>query len=251
LLAVSGSTQVHANKKISASQYELINWMQFYYTDPSPNAFPNWLKRLSAEGLLRDEKRQFPFLGFAATIFEANARKVPEWIEGIDALPKKDRKTVYIALWLSNTKESRNLLSDVSRRRLLETRNYFNFQTEHQPPKLNEIDKYWGFLDIQWGWFLASGAKEPVENITSVLTFASFLGSKKKYPEPKTKEEKWAVINERLFQSAMRSLQSNCKTHSRVMEICEEIYEEGTLEHLAQWSLKSILIDVKPDKYKI
>jgi len=253
-LAILGCAQVNKHqvaKKISESQYELINWMTSYYKNPSPNEFPDWLKKLSSKRLLKDEKKQFPFLGFAATVFEANADKVPEWLRIIDSLPKRDRKTVLIALWLSNTKESHNALSDISRKNLLQTRNYFNFQMQQLPPSLNAIDKYWGFLDIQWGRFLASGTKEPIVNITSVLEFASFLGSKNKYPKPKTKEEKWAIINEALFTTALRSLRSNCKMHSKVMEICEQIYEEGSLGRLAQWSLKSILIEMKPDKYTI
>ncbi len=35
------------------------------------------------------------------------------------------------------------------------------------------------------------------------------------------------------------------------MDICEQIYEEGELVRIAQLSLKSILIEMKPDKYTI
>ena len=253
-LAMTGCAQVKKSQvgvKASVSQLELINWMTFYYKKPSPKEFPNWLKRLSSEGLLKDEKKQFPFLGFAATVFAANADKVSEWTRTIDALPQRDRKTVLIALWLSNTEESHNALSDISRKNLLQIQNYFNLQTQRLPPSLDTIDKYWGFLDIQWGRFLASGAKKPIINITSVLELASFLGSKKKYSKPETKEEKWAIINEVLFTTALRSLRSNCKMHPKILEICEQIYEEGKLGRLAQWSLKSILIEMKPDKYRI
>ncbi|MBI9092248.1 MAG: hypothetical protein JEZ12_23795 [Desulfobacterium sp.] len=255
-LTLLGCTPVNKSQvggKVSVSQLELIDWMTSYYKNPSPKEFPNWLKELSSEGLLKDEKKQFPFLGFAATVFEANADQVPEWIRTIDVLPQQDRKTVLIALWLSNTEESHNALSDISRNNLLQTHNYFNLQTQRLqfPPSLDTIDKYWGGLDIQWGRFLASGAKKPIINITSVLELASFLGSNKKYPKPETKDEKWARINEVLFTTAMRSLRSNCKRHPKVLEICEQIYEEGKLDRLAQWSLKSVLIEMKPDKYKI
>ncbi len=248
-LIIAGCTHVgthQAGPKISASQYELIHWMTRYYQNPSPNEFINWLQQLSAEGLLRNEKKQFPFLGFAATVFNINADKVSEWIKVIDSFPKQDKKTILVALWLSDTKESRDALSDTVHKKVLQGHNYFHFDMQQPPPNLNEIDKYWGFLDIQWGRFLASGSEEPIVQIVSILEFASFSGSRKKYPDPKTKEEKWAIINEALYKTAMRSLRSNCKIHPRVLEICEQIYKEKRFSPLAQKSLESILIEMRP-----
>ena len=237
---------------ISDAQLELINWMMFYYKKPLPDDFPRWLKSISAEGMLKDEKRQFPFLGFAATMFAANPVKVPQWMGTIDALPKQDRKTVLISLWLSGTKASRGAISVKSRKKLLRGRNYFNFQTRREPPSLDGINVcYGGFLDIQWGRFFASGSEKPIKNVISVLELAQFIGSRQKYTKPKGEKEKQAVLKEAIFRRAIWSLRSNCQMHSEVLTICEQIYKEGKLSRLARLSLKSILIEFKPDKYKI
>ena len=249
MLGCSQVEKRQVSPQISESQYELINWMTFYYKNPSPNEFINWLQKLSSEGLLKNEKKQFPFLGFAATVFKANPDKVLEWLKVIDSFPEEDRKTVLIALWLSDTQESHDALLDTFHKELLKGHNYFNFDMQLPPPSLNEVDKYWGFLDIQWGRFLASGSKEPIVNIASILEFASFLGSKKKYHNPKNAEEKWAIINEVLYVTAMKSLRSNCKIHSKVLQICEQLYKDKRFDRLAQWSLKSILVEIRPNKY--
>lgn len=238
--------------QISDAQLELTNWMMFYYKKPLPDDFPCWLKSASAEGMLKDEKRQFPFLGFAATVFAANPDKIPKWMGTIDALPKHDRKTVLIALWLSGTKASRDAISVKSRKKLLRGRNYFNFQTRREPPSLDEINVCYGrFLDIQWGRFLASGSEKPIKNVISILELAQFIGSRQKYTKPKGEKEKQAVLKEAIFRSAIWSLRSNCQMHPEVLTICEQIYKEGKLSRLARLSLKSILIELKPDKYKI
>jgi hypothetical protein len=198
LLALSSPAVAQINRsqlssdmstKISDEQLELTNWMMFYYKKPAPNDFPDWIKKASAEGMFKDEAKQFPFLGFVATIFATNADKIPQWVKIIDTLPEQDRKTVLIALWLSGTKFSQDTLLVKSRQRLLNGQNYFNFQTDLKPPSLNDINVYWGFLDIQWGRFFASGSEEPIKNIISVLKFAQFMGARETYPQPKTDEE--------------------------------------------------------------
>jgi len=281
--------------QISDAQLELTNWMMFYYKKPLPDDFPRWLKSASTEGMLKDEKRQFSFLGFAATVFAANSGKVPQWMGTIDALPKQDRKvsysnsvvklknlnfkkikhsninkiffeqinlprnlnrihrkTVLIALWLSGTKASRDAISVKPRKTLLRGRNYFNFQTRREPPSLDGINVcYGGFPDIQWGRFFASGSEKPIKNVISVLELAQFIGSRQKYTKPKGEKEKQAVLKEAIFRSAIWSLRSNCQMHPEVLTICEQIYKKGKLSRLARLSLKSILIELKPDKYKI
>jgi len=240
------------SSQISNEQLELTNWMMFYYKKPVPNEFPNWLKRASAAGMLKEPARQFPFLGFEATVFAMNEDKISLWIKTIDALPEKDQNNVLMALWLSGTKSSQEVLLDKSRQRLIHGQNYFNFQTDATPLILDDIiNTYGGFLDIQWGRFSASGDDKPIRNIVSVLEFAQFIGSRKKFPNPNTDEEKQVVLKEIYFHSAVWSLRSNCKTHPRVLEICEKIYREENIGHLSQIVLQSILSEFKPEKYKV
>jgi len=237
--------------QISDAQLELVNWLTFYYMDPVPDDFPDWLERASAEGMLKDEKRQFPFLGFGATIFAENPDRIPIWMKAIDALPERDRKTVLIALWLSDTRASRAALAERSRKKLLREKNYFNFQSRRRPPHLDELSMdYGGFLDIQWGRFLASGTEMPIKNITSALNYGRFVGSRDSLPRPKTDEEKKAVSKEAIFRSAFWSLKSNCRIHLKVLEICEKLHAEGKLNRFAHLSVKLILDELKPEKYK-
>ena len=240
-----------AANRISDEQLELINWMMFYYRHPKPDEFPKWLNRASAAGLLKDDERQFPFLGFEASIFMMNADKIPQWINFIDALTEHDRKNVLIALWLSDTKTGRSALQVESRRALISSDNYFNFKTDKDIPGMDRIkNTYMGYLDIQWGRFMATGSEKPVRNIISVLEFARYLGSQKKYPHPQTDEEKDCVIKEILFQTAVWSLRGNFQMHPKVLEICKKVYGEKVLNSHAQAALQGLLILFETDKNK-
>jgi hypothetical protein len=150
------------------------------------------------------------------------------------------------------TKQARDALSVRSRKKLVQGSNYFNFDTRREPPGLDEIDIYYGgFLDIQWGRFSASGEEVPIRNIISTLELARFAGARERLPEPRTDEEKRAVVSEIILETALWSLRSNCKTHPRVLEISEKVYGEGSLSRLARFCLRSILVEFNPDRYEI
>ncbi len=83
------------SSQISDAQLELTNWMMFYYKNPRPDEFPGWLRKVSAEGMLKGDDRQYPFFGFAATLFAAQEENVPAWMETIDSLPEDERKIVF------------------------------------------------------------------------------------------------------------------------------------------------------------
>jgi len=87
----------------------------------------------------------------------------------VDGLPERERKTVLIALWLSGTSAARDVLAANGRKVLLQGTNYYKFDTSREPPSLDMINPYWGFLDIQWGRFFASGSERPLRNILSVV----------------------------------------------------------------------------------
>jgi hypothetical protein len=202
--------------------------------------------------MLKEPERQFPFLGFEATVFAMNEDKISLWMKTIDALPENDRKNVLMALWLSGTKSSKEVLLEKSRQKLIHGQNYFNFETNAAPLILDDIaNTYGGFLDIQWGRFSATADEKPIRNIISVLEFAKFIGASDKYPRPKTDEEKESVLKEIYFQSAVWSLRSNCKMHPRAIEICEKIYSEKSIGQLSQLVLQSLLSEFKPEKYKV
>jgi hypothetical protein len=235
----------------SSKQMDLINWMIFYYQNPEPNKLPEKLAALSETGLLNDEKRQFFFLGFASSVFHDNPDKIKIWVPEIDNLPQVHKKIIFLALWLSNTKEAKDLFLTQKYKEAIAGENYFNFETDKTPPSLDYIDRmYGGCLDIQWGRFLATGKKEYIHLIIGTLGQGDSWGASQKYSKPLSEDQKKEIIKEAYFKSALWSLQSNCKTHPLVKKYCSEIYEAGNLSAQEKKYLGILLSQVYPEKYK-
>lgn len=231
-------------------QIELISWMVFYYQKPVSEEFPGKLAAFSKAGLLNDEKKQFPFLGFASTVFRDNAARLNAWLPTIDALPEDHRKVVLLSLWLSGSRESNELFRRGKYKNSISGQNYFNFETNESPPDLNIIDPiYGGFLDIQWGRFLASGKKEPVRLIVSALQFGEYWGAEQKYTKPLTEDQKREIIKEAHFKAALWSLRSNAETHPLVKKYCSELYEGSELSSTEKKYLGMLLSQIYPEKY--
>lgn len=225
-----------------------MNWMVFYYQKPDPDEFPRKILAFSEAGFLDQEKRQFPFLGFACTVFQENPSKVKTWATVLDRLPDAHKKVVWLALWLSNTKESNVLFKDQANQKVISGKNYYNFETSESPPDLSKIDSlYGGFLDIQWGRFLATGKKEPLRLIISTLEFGDCWGAQKKYPNPSNQSEREAILKEAIFKAAIWSLHSNCKTHDLVKSFCTQLYESGQLSEKEKKYLRLVLLQVDAD----
>lgn len=230
---------------------ELVNWMVFYYQNPEPSKFTEKLAAFSEAGILSEEKRQFPFLGFASSVFHDNPAKIKMWIREIDHLPKEHKKIILLALWLSNTQEAKDFSKNQIYLEAIEGKNYFNFETDKTPPNLDLIDRmYGGFLDIQWGRFLATGNKDYVRQIIGTLQYGTSWGASEKYSKPLTEEQQKEIIREANFKAALWSLQSNCQTHTLVKQYCSEIYETEKLSVHEKKYLGMLLSKVYPEKYK-
>ena len=135
-----------------------------------------------------------------------------------------------MALWLSDTKESKDLFQAKKYKEAIKGENYYNFETDRSPPDLDYIDRmYGGYTDIQWGRFLATGKKKYIRLIIGTLDYGDSWGARKKYSKPLSEDQKTEIIREANFRAALWSLQSNCKMHLLVKQYCSEIYETDKL----------------------
>ena len=233
----------------SANPIELINWMVLYYQAPDPDRFLEKVMAFSETGLLTEEKRQFTFLGFASTVFRDNPDRVEAWVRGMEKLPREHLKVVLLALWLSDTEQSKIVIRESKHRELLAGKNYFNFLTNESPPRLDSIDPlYIGFLDLQWGRFLASGSKVPIRLIVGTLELGDSRGPATGPDKTLSKKDKRKIIEEAILRAALRSLRSNCRRHPLVRQHCLEISREGRLSPKASQRLSAILLETEPKK---
>ena len=220
------------------------DWITHYYKDPSPDRFVAEVRRLSRTGIMSRRGARGPLTAFLSRILNANPDHIKQWVDALMELPEEDKNILLDATWYSDTKEGRQYLKDKG-------------SSEHfkmDAPDILELDLTTpGTLDMLWGYFMATGQKEPIFRIVKALELGKFQGALERFKssELKTEKEKKEAISEAIFRAAMWSLESNCKLHPRVLEYCEQIFMTDTLPRAQKLWLAVILSKIKPEKYSI
>jgi hypothetical protein len=173
----------------------------------------------------------------------ANPKRIQEWIDEASDLDEKQRDALLVAAWYSDTKEARDLFQKQN----------LDAYLKQKAPDILEIDvNNPSTLDMLWGYFMATGDSAPIRRIVSALSLSKYSGALDRFKtSEKTDKDKKDAYLDATFQAAQWSLESNCKTHPRVLEHCEEIFsDKATPKDQSLW-LGVILSKVKPEKYSV
>lgn len=254
-LVILLSGTVATARNLTPEQMGLIKWMTYYYQHKDVAQVPGKFVELSKAGLL-DFESQYSFLGFASTVFVDNPDMIPDWMMIIDDLPREHRKNLYIALWLSNTEKAKQALSQPERRAILLEKNRLGLNTQKRPIDMNRLPTnpyYLGaYMDMQWGRFMASGEKRPVELVASVLKFGKYFFVADKYRtnkgKPTSEKEKNEYAKSIALRTAMWSLKSNAEQHPGVLRYCQEIHADDSADKLVRDFMGVVLSRVSSAK---
>lgn len=225
-----------------ASREEMMKcgmWMMHYHLNPSPDEVPFMLSEMNRIGLFEPHSRQYPFLGFASTLFQENPEQAREWIQAIEEFDEASKEVIFWSLWLSGIEESEAILKEENFS--FPSENYFEFSPSEGLRKIEEMSIFRpGYLDMNWGQYMASGSREAAIRNLQLFEFYEFINS------PKNEKER---MKGELARVAMWSTQSNCTTIPKFKEMLGEIYENGKLEQPALSYLGLLLTKVHPEKY--
>lgn len=218
------------------------DWVTHYYKAPSPDRLISEVRALSKAGVLR-KSAQPPLVGFMSRIMKANPDHIQKWIVALSDLPQEGKDILLEAAWYSDTKEARKYFKDHGLSKYL----------KEKAPNILEMDvSSPEVLDMLWGYFMATGRKEPISRIVKAFELSKYQGALKRLKtSEKTEKVKKEAYLEATFQAACWSLESNCKQHPRVLKICEQLFVSDTLSKPERLWLAVILSKVKPEKYTI
>ncbi len=219
------------------------DWLTDYYIYPTPDLFVSEVNNLSKSGVLSDPKHKQTISVFLSRILADNPDKTLKWMKELDHLNKTDMEPVFYAVWLSDTKESKEYLKSIGATKALETKPTDFLQVPIDSPNT---------LDTLWAYFFATGQKEPIRKIVSAFNYENHSGALKAYKMSKqTEQDKQNAILDSIFMSARWSLESNIKQHPRVGEICGDIFKDKSLTNSEQLWLGVVLSKALPNKYKM
>ena len=219
------------------------DWLMEYYIFPTPDLFVSEVNNLSKNGVLSDPKNKQTVSVFLSRVLADNSDKTLKWMKELEHLNKTDMETVFYAVWLSDTKESKEYLKSIGATQALETKPT-NFL-------LVPIDSP-STLDALWAYFFATGQQEPIRRIVSAFNYENHSGALEAYKTSKQTElDKQNAILDSIFRSARWSLESNIKQHPRVAEICGDLFKDKSLTNSEQLWLGVVLSKALPNKYKM
>ena len=214
-----------------------------YYIFPTPDLFVSEVNNLSKSGVLSDPKNKQTASVFLSRVLADNSDKTLKWLKELEHLNKTDMETVFYAVWLSDTKESKEYLKSIGATQALETKPTNFLQVPIDSPST---------LDALWAYFFATGQKEPVRRIVSALNYENHSGALEEYKtSQQTEQDKQDAILDSIFRPALWSLESNIKQHPRVAEICGVLFKGKSLTNSEQLWLGVVLSKALPNKYKM
>lgn len=228
---------------LSFSSIANADWVMDYYKKPSPDAFVSEVNKLSKAGILSDKEHNQNIAAFLSRVLADNPDKTLQWMKELEHLNKSDMEPILYAVWLSDTKESKEYLKSIGATKALDTKPTDFLQVPIDSPNT---------LDALWAYFFATGQKDPIRKIVSALNYEEHSGALESYKTSKqTEQDKKNAILDSIFMSARWSLESNIKQHPRVAEICGDIFKDKSLTNSEQLWLGVVLSKALPNKYKM
>ena len=206
---------------LSFSQVAQASWLMDYYKNPTPDKFVAHVIKFSEQGVLANPKHTQTLSVFLSRILADNPERIEEWMAGLQGLTQQDMKIVFLAVWLSDTEQSKKYLRSIGATTSLATKPTDILQATLNHPAV---------LDGLWGYFFATGSKEPIRRIITAFNYDGYLGSIDAYKtSQQTEQDKQNVLMEAVFAAARWSLASNIKKHARVAQLSKTILNEPGL----------------------
>ncbi len=152
------------------SQEELLKWIYSYRKNPEPRRVSEAVKAMSAFGVTKDLDQAGVYIGFAAGVLGANRDTAEDLIANMFPLPPEDQVLVVKAIAYSGLPRWRatmtNFVERMPARKVLIDKFLFG-----NKPTLTElsIKDDAGVIDLNWGYYFATGWEAPVRRIVAAL----------------------------------------------------------------------------------
>lgn len=152
------------------SSQELLKWINDYRKNPEPRRAPEAVKAMSAQGAIREVDQAGVYIGFVAGVLGSNPEMADDLISKMFPLPPEDQVLVVKAIAYSGLPRWRDTMARF---------------VERMPARKVLIDKYMfgdkptltaisikddaGVIDLNWGYYFATGWEAPVRRIVGAL----------------------------------------------------------------------------------
>ncbi|MGF1531081.1 MAG: hypothetical protein ACFCU4_06945 [Puniceicoccaceae bacterium] len=219
------------------------DWVMSYYLNPTPEEFIEQVESLKEKGIFENENALWPLISFLSQLMASNPGRVKDWLAHSDTLGDSTSEAIRLAAWYSKTDDAKEYFEEKDLNNYLENKAPDILEMEVNNPTV---------LDMLWGYFFATGKIEPLKRISKALELSRYTDSVDTYKDSeKTEEDKKNLYLGVTFQSAMWSIESNCRNHSMVLDHFRTIFHDSDTPKSQSLWIGVILSKVVPDEVRI
>lgn len=215
------------------------DWLEYYFTNPTPEHFVEEMKDWAADGTLDNEGARPALIGFVSQLVRQNREKVEAWDAALTGLTPSQLQLWYTALLFSRTEEADKLMlnrfGDRYREQKVETGKILELPLDKEMT-----------VDMLWGYFYATGSPEAIRRIVLCFRFADAPDTVEGQKIPEGYVPQYKILPH----FAAGSLSANASRHPEVLAELERLLKEGTdLLESEKNGVYDVLSELLPEKY--
>src|SRR5262245_13450857 len=155
------------------SSEDILRWINNYRLKPDPAKLPAAVKAMSEHGVFRDMDAAGIYVGFMAGVLNTNPKRAEDLIAKMYPMPPEDQVAIVRAIAFCDLPDWKDLMLKFAERMPARKALIDRFVYGKQPT-LRQMDLDAGTtpLDTLWGFYFATGSREPIIRIISVLAWA-------------------------------------------------------------------------------
>jgi hypothetical protein len=152
---------------------QILKWINDYRKDPEPNRLPEVFHAMGNLGLFRDLESAGVYIGFLGGVIGSNPERAERLVSRMFPMPPEDQVVLIRAIAYSGLPDWKHLLQKFVERmpaRMVLLRKYLygDGKTLSEMP----IDEGAYVIDALWGYYFATGYREPIERIVGALALS-------------------------------------------------------------------------------
>jgi hypothetical protein len=156
-----------------ASSEDVLRWINNYRLKPDPGKLPAAVKAMSEHGVFRDMDAAGIYVGFMAGVLNTNPKRAEALISKMYPMPPEDQVAIVRAIAFCDLPDWKDLMLKFAERMPARKALIDRFVYGKQPTlRQMELDAGTTPLDTLWGFYFATGSREPILRIISVLAWA-------------------------------------------------------------------------------
>lgn len=153
---------------------DVLKWINGYRAKPEPQRLPQAVKAMVQFGATKDMDQAGIYVGFTAGVLGSNPDKAEELVTKMFPLAPEDQVLVIRAIAYSGLPDWKELMGKFVERMPARKVLIDKFMFGNKPLLADlPVKDDQSAIDVNWGYYFATGAEEPLKRIVKILAWSS------------------------------------------------------------------------------